>query len=77
MICGIDEAGRGPIAGPLVMAGVILKEEIEGLNDSKKLSEKNFFFNFNHWLKGVFTVPNGIKVMVNIKVLFGSNSLSW
>ena len=40
MICGIDEAGRGPIAGPLVMAGVILKEEIEGLNDSKKLSEK-------------------------------------
>ena len=40
MICGIDEAGRGPIAGPLVMAGVILKEEIKGLNDSKKLSEK-------------------------------------
>ena len=40
MVCGIDEAGRGPIAGPLVMAGVILKEEIEGLNDSKKLSEK-------------------------------------
>jgi ribonuclease HII len=39
-ICGIDEAGRGPIAGPLVMAGVVLKEEIEGLNDSKKLSEK-------------------------------------
>ena len=40
MICGIDEAGRGPIAGPLVMAGVILKGEIKGLNDSKKLSEK-------------------------------------
>ena len=40
MVCGIDEAGRGPIAGPLVMAGVILKEGIEGLNDSKKLSEK-------------------------------------
>jgi len=38
--CGIDEAGRGPIAGPLVFAGVILKEEIAGLNDSKKLSEK-------------------------------------
>ncbi len=40
MLCGIDEAGRGPIAGPLVMAGVILQEPIEGLADSKKLSEK-------------------------------------
>ncbi len=38
MLCGIDEAGRGPIAGSLVMAGVILHERIEGLNDSKKLS---------------------------------------
>ena len=40
MLCGIDEAGRGPIAGPLVVAGVILHQKIEGLNDSKKLSEK-------------------------------------
>ncbi len=40
MLCGIDEAGRGPLAGPLVVAGVILKEEIKGLNDSKALSEK-------------------------------------
>ena len=40
MLCGIDEAGRGPIAGPLVVAGVILKKEIAGLNDSKQLSEK-------------------------------------
>lgn len=40
MLCGIDEAGRGPIAGPLVVAGVILKSEIKGLNDSKVLSEK-------------------------------------
>ena len=39
-LCGIDEAGRGPIAGSLVMAGVILNESIEGLNDSKKLTEK-------------------------------------
>lgn len=39
-LCGIDEAGRGPIAGPLVMAGVILTKKIAGLNDSKKLSEK-------------------------------------
>lgn len=39
-LCGIDEAGRGPLAGPLVMAGVILIKPISGLNDSKKLSEK-------------------------------------
>ncbi len=40
MLCGIDEAGRGPLAGDLVMAGCILSSHIEGLNDSKKLSEK-------------------------------------
>lgn len=41
-ICGVDEAGRGPLAGPVCTAAVILPEdlEIEGLNDSKKLSEK-------------------------------------
>ena len=41
-ICGIDEAGRGPLAGPVAAAAVILpyEIEIEGLNDSKKLSEK-------------------------------------
>ncbi|MBV5279386.1 MAG: ribonuclease HII [Campylobacteraceae bacterium] len=40
MLCGIDEAGRGCLAGPLVVAGVILNETIIGLNDSKILSEK-------------------------------------
>ena len=41
-ICGADEAGRGPLAGPVFAAAVILPRnaEIEGLNDSKKLSEK-------------------------------------
>ena len=39
-LCGIDEAGRGPLAGSLVMAGVILKKPVVGLMDSKKLSEK-------------------------------------
>lgn len=39
-ICGIDEAGRGCAAGPLVVAGVVLKKEIEGLNDSKKISKQ-------------------------------------
>ncbi len=41
-VCGVDEAGRGPLAGPVYAAAVILPEGlvIEGLNDSKKLSEK-------------------------------------
>lgn len=41
-ICGVDEAGRGPLAGPVCAAAVILPEGmiIEGVNDSKKLSEK-------------------------------------
>lgn len=41
-VCGVDEAGRGPLAGPVCAAAVILPRglEIEGLNDSKKLSEK-------------------------------------
>ena len=39
-LCGIDEAGRGPLAGPLVVAGVKLDKQIEGLNDSKKLTKK-------------------------------------
>lgn len=42
LVCGIDEAGRGPLAGPVVAAAVILDpaRPIAGLNDSKKLSEK-------------------------------------
>jgi ribonuclease HII len=40
VLCGIDEAGRGPLAGPLYIAGVILRSPIEGLGDSKKLTEK-------------------------------------
>lgn len=41
-ICGIDEAGRGPLAGPVVVATVIMPKDsmIEGVNDSKKVSEK-------------------------------------
>lgn len=42
IICGVDEAGRGPLAGPVYAAAVVLYENqiIEGVNDSKKLSEK-------------------------------------
>lgn len=42
LICGIDEAGRGPLAGPVVVAAVIMPKDsmIEDVNDSKKVSEK-------------------------------------
>lgn len=42
LICGVDEAGRGPLAGPVCAAAVILPPHVEipGLNDSKKLSDK-------------------------------------
>ena len=42
VICGVDEAGRGPLAGPVCAAAVILPDhaEIPGLTDSKKLSDK-------------------------------------
>jgi len=39
-LCGIDEAGRGPLAGSLVIAGVVLTGKVVGLMDSKKLTEK-------------------------------------
>lgn len=43
IVCGSDEAGRGPLAGPVVVSSVVLPEDfpIEILNDSKKMSEKN------------------------------------
>ena len=42
LICGVDEAGRGPLAGPVCAAAVILPRgiEIAGLDDSKKLTDK-------------------------------------
>ena len=40
ILCGIDEAGRGPLAGPMTVAGVVFINSIDGLDDSKKLSEK-------------------------------------
>jgi len=49
IICGVDEAGRGPLAGPVYAAAVILPKNhiVEGVNDSKKLSEKKREFLFD------------------------------
>lgn len=54
MICGIDEAGRGPLAGPVFAACVVLKPDavLEGLNDSKKLTEKKREKIYDHILNG-------------------------
>jgi len=51
-LCGIDEAGRGPLAGPLCFAGCILTKEIKGLNDSKKLTEAKREALFEELLQG-------------------------
>ena len=47
-VCGVDEAGRGPLAGPVYAAAVILPREtvIEGVNDSKKITEKKTRISF-------------------------------
>lgn len=57
-IGGIDEAGRGPLAGPVVVAGVImpLDDIIEGINDSKKLSEKKREILFEHIMQKAIDV---------------------
>lgn len=72
-IAGIDEAGRGPLAGPVVAAAVILPEGclVEGVNDSKKLSEKkreklydDIVQNATAW--GVGIVDNNVIDEINI-----------
>lgn len=65
LIAGVDEAGRGPLAGPVVAAAVIFKQgvAIEGVNDSKKLSEKTrerLFYEIRKYAVsyGVGMIPN-------------------
>lgn len=64
MLCGIDEAGRGCCAGPLVVAGVVMQRDIEGLNDSKVLSEKK--------REELFDV---IKEQTRYKIIFCDNDM--
>lgn len=61
-ICGVDEAGRGPLAGPVYAAAVILPfgTEIDGLNDSKKLSEKK--------RDELFDVINKVAISISVGV---------
>lgn len=61
-IAGIDEAGRGPLAGPVVAAAVILdrEDEISGIKDSKKLSEKKRDFFYNEIMNSALSIGIGI-----------------
>lgn len=62
LICGIDEAGRGPLAGPVVVAAVIMPKEsmIEGVNDSKKVSEKKREILYEQIVKEAISYSVGI-----------------
>ena len=61
-ICGIDEAGRGPLAGPVVVASCIMPQNsmIEGVNDSKKISEKKRERVFEEVIKEALSYGVGI-----------------
>ncbi len=73
-ICGIDEAGRGPLAGPVVVAAVIMPRDsmIEGVNDSKKVSEKKREALYEQILQEAISYGIGIidqKEIDNINIL--------
>ena len=61
-VAGIDEAGRGPLAGPVVAAAVILDRNIliPGINDSKKLSEKKREYLYSEIMDKAVSVGLGI-----------------
>ncbi len=61
-LCGIDEAGRGPLAGPVVAGAVILPEncEILGINDSKKLTAKKREVLYDEIMEKAVAVSTGI-----------------
>lgn len=74
IVAGIDEAGRGPLAGPVVAAACILPRDliIEGIDDSKKLTEEkreslfSFLINHPHVIYGVGIIDNKIIDEINI-----------
>lgn len=74
LVCGVDEAGRGPLCGPVVAAAVILKEgqKIEGVNDSKKISEKKREVVYKEIMDNALAIGVGIrdeKIIDEINIL--------
>ena len=73
LIAGVDEVGRGALAGPVIAAAVILNDDITGLNDSKKLTEKKRNTLFKIINNNALSIAIGIKWNdyiddVNIKI---------
>ena len=70
-ICGIDEAGRGPLCGEVVAAAVILNDGIiiEGVNDSKKLTEKKREVLYDEIIKNVKAYGIGVSSVAEIEEL--------
>jgi len=65
-IAGVDEAGRGPLAGPIVASAVVLYSEVEGIDDSKKLTERKREELFDILMSGEHDI--GISVIDNKKI---------
>ena len=61
IIAGVDEVGRGSLAGPVVAAAVILNNSIDALNDSKKLSKKKREVLYSEILENASSVAVGVK----------------
>ncbi len=72
MLCGVDEAGRGCLAGDLVVAGCVLHVDIDELNDSKKLSEKK-----REELYGIIIKNSTYKIITYQSQIIDENGLSW
>lgn len=74
LVCGVDEAGRGPLCGPVVAAAVILPKDvyIEGVNDSKKLTEAKREKLYEEIMKNALAVGVGIsevEVIESVNIL--------
>ena len=70
IICGVDEVGRGPLAGPVYASAVIFKAiEIDGINDSKKLTPKKREKLFNKIVENQFKYSIGISTVEEIEEL--------
>ena len=61
IIAGVDEVGRGCLAGPVLAAAVILNDSIDSLNDSKKLSKKKREILYDEILEKATSVAVGVK----------------
>lgn len=73
IICGLDECGRGPLAGPLVATAVILNRSVKGLKDSKKLTAKKR----QHLYRQIIKNATAVKIeSISVRVI-NSRGIGW